>query len=212
MGLEALIEYGKRDDAWADLYAIFDFLFKSGIENELAESPQYYYHRVEQGFKRPSFMVKYVSLRPITHNHYMQWYEGAVQLSFFTEDVYDANLMLHKIQRLIAPVRDVILPKYDWEQETPTPFTVNGVTSDGEEVPGVMGARILPETVNGTSMQEPDERWQTIVNFTIKSPRLEPQHCNLLRKVVATYIGPPHDNLFPPLVLDAGVSSTSTTE
>lgn len=211
MGLTALQEYGKRDDAWADLYAIYDFLFESGIENELAVAPTYYFHRVEQGFTRPSFMVKYVSLRPIPYNHYMQWYEGAVQLSFFSEDVFDATLMLHKIQRLIAPVHDVILPKYDWTQETPVKLPVNGVSPDGEVGEHTMGARILPETVNGTTLQEPDERWQTIVNFTIKSPRIEPENPILLEHVIPEYVGKPLPNLYPALILDAGVSSTTST-
>lgn len=212
MGLEAVIEYAKRDDAWADLYALYRYLFECGIENELAVAPKYYYYRVEQGFERPSFMLKYVNLRPIPKNHYMQWYEGAMQLSFFTENPYDATLMLHKIQRALAPVRDVILPKYDFTTEVPTPFEYDARTPDGELVCGKSGARIDPTTVSGTVLQEPDERWQTIINFTLRSPRLEPMHCNVLKEVKLEYIGPAVPNYWPPLILDAGVSTTSTTE
>jgi hypothetical protein len=212
MGLDALHEYGKRDDAWADLYAVYDFMFESGIENELSEPPSYYFHRVEQGFSRPSFLLKYVSLRPLPKNHYMQWYEGSMQLSFFCDDVFDATLMLHKLQRILTPVRDLILPKYDWTQETPQKISVTGVTPDGERVPALMGARIMPDTVNGTTLQEPDERWQAIVNFTMHSPRLEEFECNPLQQVTLEYLGRPIPNLYPPRILEAGASSETTQE
>ena len=73
MSLEALIEYGAKDDAWADLYAIYNYLFETGVEHELSALPTWYFERVEGGFIRPSFYLKYVTLTPVPHSSYMTW-------------------------------------------------------------------------------------------------------------------------------------------
>jgi hypothetical protein len=207
MSNDALIEFGKRDDAWADQYSMFRFMFESGIEDELEKLPIYYYEPVEQAFQRPSFYIKYVNLRPIPVNHYMTWYEGAVQIQFFSEDMFEANLMKSKLLELFAPVRDVILPKYDYTVDPPEKISVTGLTPDGEGTEARMGTRIMPDTVTGRAFRESDERWQTVIGFTMRSPRLTPRDCNILRSVTRQPFGE-----LPARVLEAGISTSTSTE
>lgn len=191
MSLDALIEFGAKDETWHDMYSLFRFMFESELNSITTDPPFYYFERVEAGFQRPSFLIKTVTGRPIPYNYYLSWYEHAVQVSFFSEDLFECQYVMSSYQKLLTGFRDVILPRYDFSVSPPLPISVSGRNADGQLVPSAMGTRIMPDTVNARLLQEPDDRWQSVITFNMRSPRLSERHCNVLESVEATHIGPP---------------------
>jgi len=142
----------------------------------------------------------------------MTWYQGAVQLQFFSEDVFEAGFVASRVSELLAPPpqRQLILPKYDFSKSPPEKFSISGITDDGGCVESKMGTRILTDSINVNTFQEEDERWQTVISFTTKSPRLTERECNILRNVTATRIGPPED--YPVLIVDVDMDNSVDSE
>lgn len=204
--VDVLEEFAEKDEAWEDLYSLYRHIFESNIHRFMDGTPVYYFERVEGAFKRPSFFIEYVSLRPDPYNQYLTWYDGAIQISFYSEDSMMANLIMAKLLKLFSPVKDVILPRYDFSAGYPEKISITGINEDARPVCSEMGARILPDTVTGRTFQEDDERWTTVIGLNIRSPRVEKFEGNELKHVKAERIGP--KDTLPTLILEAGVSST----
>lgn len=201
MSDDLLRDLGRTSEELADLYAVKQYLYKSGI------GPQtYYLERVEGAFIRPSFFIKIVNMNLQPYNGYMNIMVYQMMIQFFTNDYFEAMVTAGQLSNLLGDKRGVIIPKYDFSTDPPEEISVNGINSDGEQVRSKMGIRIPPQDVLAAPFQEDDDSWNVPVTFTARSYRTQEETGTLLENVILS-----NPDLVPPPLGPEIVTAEVTT-
>lgn len=178
MSDDLLRDAGAESEELADLYAVKQFLFYSGI------GPQtYFLETVEGAFVRPSFMIKIVNMDLTPYNSYMDIMVYQMMIQFFTADYFEALTVAGQLVNLLANRKGVIIPKWNFALDPPEPWSVNGRSDDGEVVPMKMGIRVPPQDVLAAPFQEGDDSWNVPVTFTARSYRVSTPETTVIERI-----------------------------